>query len=138
MISKSHWMKATSPPFGPHLLPCPGGNLQLCVSFIDENHATGSSVPLAPPMGLRVLFIRKKDGSLQLCIDFQGAQLNLPERLVPTPAHFRPLRGHQEKHESTPKSTSGMHTISFWVAPGEEGKTAFRTHYWFFQMICNA
>ena len=41
----------------------------LC-KFIDENLATGFIHPLHSPCGAPVLFIWKKDGSLQLCVDF--------------------------------------------------------------------
>src|SRR5882672_11062896 len=40
--------------------------------FIDENLATGFIHPSCSPNGAPVLFIQKKDGSLQLCINFQG------------------------------------------------------------------
>ena len=40
--------------------------------FIDENTATGFICPSRSPHGAPVLFIRKKDRSLQLCCDFQG------------------------------------------------------------------
>ena len=40
--------------------------------FIDENLATGFIRPLHSPCGAPVLFIWKKDGSLRLCVNFQG------------------------------------------------------------------
>ena len=40
--------------------------------FIDENLATGFIRPSHSPCGAPVLFIRKKDGSLRLCVDFRG------------------------------------------------------------------
>ena len=45
--------------------------LALC-KFIDENTAMGFIRPSWSPNGASVLFIRKKDGSLHLCCDFQG------------------------------------------------------------------
>ena len=40
--------------------------------FIDENLATGFIRPSRSPCGAPVLFIWKKDGSLQLCVEFRG------------------------------------------------------------------
>jgi hypothetical protein len=40
--------------------------------FIDEHLATGFIRPLWSLHGAPVLFTRKKDGSLCLCIDFRG------------------------------------------------------------------
>ena len=40
--------------------------------FIDEHLATGFIRPLRSPYGAPVLFAKKKDGSLRLCVDFRG------------------------------------------------------------------
>ena len=59
------------PPLGPIYLLSQEERLTLH-KFIDENTATGFIHPLCSPHGAPVLFIRKKDGSLQLCCNFQG------------------------------------------------------------------
>jgi hypothetical protein len=48
--------------------------LKTLQEFIDENLKTGFIHPSNSPFGAPVLFIKKKDGSLWLCVDFQ--QLN--------------------------------------------------------------
>ena len=63
--------KGTVPPFGP-IYSLSQEELAALRKFIDENLATGSIRPSRSPCGAPVLFIRKKDGSLQLCVDFQG------------------------------------------------------------------
>ena len=40
--------------------------------FIEENLNTGFIWPTSSPHGAPVLFIKKKDGSLYLCVDFRG------------------------------------------------------------------
>ena len=61
--------EGTVPPFGP-LYSLSQEELAALRKFIDENLATGFIHPSRSPCGAPVLFIRKKDGSLWLCIDF--------------------------------------------------------------------
>ena len=57
-------------PVGPIYLQCESelGSLR---TFIDEHLNIGFIQPSNSPFGAPVLFIKKKDGSLRLCIDFQ-------------------------------------------------------------------
>ena len=63
--------EGTVPPFGP-IYSLSQEEVAALRKFIDENLATGFIRPSCSPCGALVLFIRKKDGSLQLCIDFRG------------------------------------------------------------------
>ena len=63
--------KGTVPPFGP-IYSLSQEELAALHKFIDENLATGFIHPSRSPYGAPVLFIRKKDGSLRLCVNFQG------------------------------------------------------------------
>ena len=63
--------EGASPPLGPIYLLSQEELLTLR-KFIDENTAVGFIRPSRSPHGVPVLFIRKKDGSLCLCCDFQG------------------------------------------------------------------
>ena len=40
--------------------------------FLDKNTQNGFIQPSRSPWGSPVLFIKKKDGSLQLCVDYQA------------------------------------------------------------------
>jgi len=40
--------------------------------FIDENLTNGFIRSTSSPYGALVLFVKKKDGSLRLCVDFRG------------------------------------------------------------------
>src|SRR5882724_4588999 len=63
--------KVTAPPFGP-IYSLSQEELVALHKFIDENLATGFICPSHSPHGAPVLFIRKKDSSLRLCVDFRG------------------------------------------------------------------
>ena len=60
-----------TPPFGPIYSLSPH-ELQTLREFIDEHPANGLIHPTRSLSGALVLFIKKKDGSLWLCVDFQG------------------------------------------------------------------
>ena len=59
------------PPFGPIYSLSPH-ELHILREFIDEHLANGLIHPTRSPSRAPVLFIKKKDSSLQLCIDFRG------------------------------------------------------------------
>ena len=59
------------PPFGPIYSLSPH-ELQTLREFIDEHLANSLIRPTHSPSGAPVLFIKKKDSSLQLCINFRG------------------------------------------------------------------
>jgi len=64
--------KGTSPPFGP-IYPCPRRNLRLCISSLMRTLLQGSSVPLAPPMGLRFFSSGRKMARLDFASTFRGS-----------------------------------------------------------------
>ncbi|KIM63230.1 hypothetical protein SCLCIDRAFT_59472, partial [Scleroderma citrinum Foug A] len=63
--------EGTSPPLGTLYLLSPV-ELSALRTFIDENLGTGFICPTASSHAAPVLFIKKKDGSLRLCVDFRG------------------------------------------------------------------
>ena len=63
--------EGTTPPFGP-IYSLSLYELQTLHEFIDEHLAYGFICPTGSPCGAPVLFIKKKDGSLRLCVDFRG------------------------------------------------------------------
>src|SRR5882724_7685898 len=132
MISKSHWTKALPCLLAP-FTPCPRRNLWLCISSLMRTLPQDSSLLLTPPMGL--WFFHPEERWLSSTLRrLLRPQPNLPERPVPTPAHFRPLR-HTKKstnlHQNQPPAC--YHLVR--VAPGDEWKTAFRTHYGSFKWL---
>jgi len=63
--------KGIAPPFGP-IYSVSQEELVALHKSINENLATGFIRPSHSPHGAPVLFICKKDSSLQLCINFRG------------------------------------------------------------------
>ena len=63
--------EGVTPPFGPIYSLSPH-ELQTLRELIDEHLANDLIHLTRSPSGTPVLFIKKKDSSLQLCIDFQG------------------------------------------------------------------
>ena len=61
--------ESAKPPLGP-IYPLSQSKVSALRDFIDEHLAMGFIRPSNSPFGAHVLFIKKKDGSLQLCVDF--------------------------------------------------------------------
>jgi len=115
--------EGTSPPYSP-IYSLSQEELAALHKFIDENLATGLICPSCSPHGAPVLFIQKKDGSLRLCVDFQGLNriskkdrypLPLISDLLDTPLKERVYTKIDLQHT--------YHLV--WISPGDEWKTAF-------------
>src|SRR6202044_1522029 len=102
--------------------------------FIDEHLATGFIRPSRSPHGTPVLFIKKKDGGLRLCVDFRGLNkltkkdrypLPLITDLLDSPGRARIYTKIDLQH--------AYHLVR--IAEGDEWKTAFRTRYGSFEWL---
>ena len=96
--------------------------------FIDENLSTGFIRPTSSSHTAPVLFVKKKDGSLRLCVDYRG--LN---KLTKKDRYLLPLITDLLDSPSRAKVYSKIdlrhayHLVR--IADGDEWKTAFRTRY---------
>ena len=63
--------EGTQPPLGT-MYSLSQVELEALQKFIDENLASGMICPTRSPYGAPVLFVKKKDGSLRLCVDYRG------------------------------------------------------------------
>jgi hypothetical protein len=63
--------EGSTPPLGTIYLLSPV-ELEALRKFLDENIATRLLRYSSSPHGAPVLFVKKKDGSLRLCVDFRG------------------------------------------------------------------
>ena len=119
--------EGTSPPLGTLYLLSPV-KLSTLWTFIDENLGTRFICPTASSHAAPVLFIQKKDGSLWLCIDFQG--LN---KITKKDHYPLPLISDLLESPSWAKIYSKVdlqHTYHLvWIAPRDKWKTAFCTCY---------
>jgi len=100
--------------------------------FIDENLTNGFIHSTSSPHGAPVLFVKKKDGSLRLCVDFCGLNkitkkdrypLSLISNLLDSPCKARIYTKIDLRH--------AYHLVR--IAEGDEWKTAFRTRYGAFE-----
>jgi hypothetical protein len=102
--------------------------------FINKNLKTSFIQPSNSLFGAPVLFIKKKDRDLQLCVDFQWLNaitwkdkyfLPLTSKLLDNPSRAKVFTKIDLKH--------AYHLIR--IAAGDEWKTAFHTHYGSFEWL---
>jgi len=100
--------------------------------FIEKNLNTGFIQPTSSPHGAQVLFVKKKDSSLRLCVDFHSLNhiskknhypLLLISNLLDSPCKARVYSKIDLRH--------AYHLVC--IANGNEWKTAFRTCYGSFE-----
>jgi len=122
-----------SPPIGP-MYSLSQSELGTLREFIDEHINIGFIRPSKSPHGAPVLFIRKKDGSLRLCVDFRGLNkltkkdrypLPMINDLLATAGKARVYTALDLRH--------AYHLVR--IAEGDEWKTAFRTRYGSFEWL---
>src|SRR5215468_3274390 len=122
-----------TPPIGP-IYSLSATELQALREFIDENLAIGFIRPTRSPHGAPVLFVKKKDGSLRLCVDYRGLNkitrkdrypIPLVADLLDAPRRARIYSKIDLKH--------AYHLVR--IAEGDEWKTAFRTRYGSFEWL---
>ena len=103
--------------------------LQALRTFLDENIQTGFIRQSTSPHGAPILFAKKKDGSLHLCVDFRGLNklskkdrypLPLITDLLDSPGKARILR-------------HAYHLVR--IYEGDEWKTTFHTRYGSFEWL---
>jgi len=97
-------------------------------TFINKNLNTGFIHPTASSHAAPVLFVKKKDGSLHLCVDFQGLNKITKKDRYPLPLISDLL--------DSPSRAKIYSKINLWhayhlvrIAPGDEWKTSFWMHY---------
>ena len=102
--------------------------------FIDENLSTGFIRPTSSSLAASVLFVKKKDGSLRLCVDYRGLNkltrkdrypLPLISDLLDSPSHVKVYTKIDLRH--------AYHLVR--IADGNKWKTAFRTHYGLYEWL---
>lgn len=96
--------------------------------WLEELLTKGSIRPSVSPWGAPVLFVKKKDGSLHLFIDYRQLNKVMIKNRYPLPCIdvlFDQIKG--AKVFSKIDLKSGYHQL--WIHDGDIHKTAFRTWY---------
>ena len=117
--------------------------LDVLRKYIDDNLRKGFIRHSQSPAGAPILFVKKADGSLRLCVDYRGINKITIKNRYPLPLIPELL----DKVGKATRFTAldmrdGYHLLR--MAPGEEWKTAFRTRYGLFEYnvvpfgLCNA
>ena len=119
------------PPYGP-IYSLSQTELQALREFIDDNLSTGFIRPSTSPHGAPVLFVKKKDGSLRLCVDFRGLNKISKKDRYPLPLISDLLDSPRKANiYSKIDLRHAYHLVR--IAEGDEWKTAFRTRYGSFE-----
>jgi Reverse transcriptase (RNA-dependent DNA polymerase) len=123
----------TTPPFGP-LYGLSRNELETVREWIHDNLSKGfiraSSSPAASP----ILFVKKPDGSLRLCIDYRGLKEITVKDRYPLPLIQETLmRLEKSKYYTTLDLPSAYNLVR--IKEGDEWKAALRTRYGLFEPL---
>jgi len=100
--------------------------------FIDENLTNGFIHSTSSPHGAPVLFVKEKDGSLQLCVDFRGLNKIMKKNRYPLSLISDLLDSHRKARIYTKIDLwHAYHLVR--IAKGDEWKTAFWACYGAFE-----
>lgn len=122
-----------NPPFGP-IYNLSEKELEALCEYLDENLKKGFIRLSKSPAGAPILFVKKKDGSLRMCIDYWGINKITIKNRYPLPLITELL--------DRLKSAKAFAKIDLWgaynllrIKAGEEWKTAFCTRYGHFEYL---
>jgi transposase InsO family protein len=102
--------------------------------FLDEYLAKGFIRPSKSPGGAPVLFVKKKDGSLRLCVDYRGLNSVSKRDRYPLPRIDELLDRLGSAYIFTKLDLrSGYNLVR--IREGDEYKTAFRTRYGSYEFL---
>jgi hypothetical protein len=123
----------TSPPIVP-MYPLSQVELKVLREFVDENLRTGFIRPSNSSHGAPVLFVRKKDGSLRLCVDYRGLNKISKKDRYPLPFISDLLTTAGKARIYTTLDLRHAYYLVR-ITEGDEWKTAFRTRYGSFEWL---
>ena len=119
------------PSFGPIYSLGPV-ELETLKTYIETNLANGFIRPSKSPAGAPILFDRKPDGSLRLCVDYRGLNNITIKNRYPLPLIGESLdRLGRARRFTQLDLTNAYHRMR--IREGDEWKTAFRTRYGHFE-----
>jgi hypothetical protein len=115
------------PPFG-KIYNMSATELEALKNYIDEMLGKGFIRSSSSPSGAPVLFVKKKNGSLRLCVDYRGLNRITIRNRYPLPLSGDLMdRLGEAKIFSKIDLRVGYNNVR--IAEGHEWKTAFRTRY---------
>ena len=106
--------------------------LKTLKTYIETHLKTGFIWPFKSPTGTPILFDKKPDGSLRLCVNYRGFNNLTIKNRYPLPLIGESLdRLGRAKRFTQLDLTSAYHRMR--IKEGDEWKTAFRTRYGHFE-----
>jgi len=124
--------EGTPPPN--HMYSLSQSELETLCAFIEEHVNIGFIRPSKSPHGTPILFIKKKDGSLQLCVDYCSLNCITRKDCYPLPLLTDLLDAPKKACVFTKIDLChAYHLVR--IANGEEWKMTFRTRYGSFQWL---
>jgi len=125
--------EGANPPLGP-IYSLSAIELQTLWTFLEENTKTGIIRPSNSPCGALVLFVKKKDGTLRLCVDYRGLNRLTRKDRYPIPLITDLLDApNRARYYTKIDLRSAYHLVC--IAKGDEWKTTFRTRYRSFEWL---
>ncbi len=119
------------PPFGP-IYNLSQNELSALREYIDENLAKNFIRHSKSPAGAPILFVKKKDGSLRMCVDYRGLNKVTVKNRYPLPLISGLLDQLGQAKIYTKIDLRGAYNLVR-IKEGDEWKTAFRTRYGHFE-----
>lgn len=120
-------------PWGP-IYSMSATELQALREFLQEMTDKGFIRHSNSPAGAPVLFVKKKDGSLRLCVDYRGLNRVTIKNRYPLPLINNILdRLGKAKYFTKIDLRSGYNNVR--IKQGDEWKTAFRTRYGLYEYL---
>ena len=128
---KINLKESAQPPVGP-IYSLSVSEQEALKEFIEENLNMGFIRPTSSLYSTPVLFVKKKDGSLYLCIDFHGLNHISKKDCYPLPLISNLL---DSPHKARVYSKIDIHYAYHLVhiTDGNKWKTVFKTHYGSFE-----
>lgn len=132
----------TNPPYGP-LYQCSDAELKALREYLARESASGKIRRSDSPAGAPIIFVKKPDGSLRICVDYRGLNKITIKDRYPLPL-MNEMRDRLRKAKIFTKLDlkNGYNLLR--IASGDEWKTAFRTRYGLYEYtvmpfgLCNA
>ncbi|GAA5956477.1 hypothetical protein JCM10213_003320 [Rhodosporidiobolus nylandii] len=116
------------------IYPLSATEMDVLADYIETNLRSQFIRPSTSPIGAPILFIKKKDGSLRLCVDYRNLNSVTMKNKYPLPLideTLNQLSG--AKHFTKLDLRNGYHQLR--IAKGDEWKTAFRSRYGSFEYL---
>ncbi|UOH82890.1 hypothetical protein LQV05_005603 [Cryptococcus neoformans] len=108
--------------------------LEALCEYLDENLKKGFIQLSESPARAPILFVKKKDGSLRMCVDYQGINKITIKNRYPLPLIAELLDRLKSAKVFTKIDLQGAYNL-LRIKAGEEWKTAFCTRYGHFKYL---